>query len=324
LFCRLEWLTVCVMRINIRQSESEMQTLISPQIDCVFKAILASEENKTLLIHFLNAVLAPTLEQKIVSVTLLPPFNEREFSCDKITTIDVMAQDQNVHHYQIKIQMQISHELPSRMAYTWSELYRSQLIEGDSFTQLKPTILIWLLGDNLTATKQSLTFHHCFELHDQLNKVSLTDHCQIHTLELKKSNKDEIKNDIDYWSWLFSQNQGIDVEHLPSVITENPYMRQAMEIIKRFTQNEKERHIYQRQLDYQRVQADKRIAQARLEAKYNSLEVECNSLEAETDNLMAEIDTLKVETSSIQADLDKTLKRQRHLLLKLQQVETDS
>jgi hypothetical protein len=30
-------------------------------IDCVFKALLGSEENRSLLVHFLNAVLGPDL-----------------------------------------------------------------------------------------------------------------------------------------------------------------------------------------------------------------------------------------------------------------------
>jgi len=36
-----------------------MKHKINPTVDCVFKAILGSEENKNLLIHFLNAVLEP-------------------------------------------------------------------------------------------------------------------------------------------------------------------------------------------------------------------------------------------------------------------------
>jgi predicted transposase/invertase (TIGR01784 family) len=178
-----------------------MQTLINPQIDCVFKAILGTEENKVLLINFLNAVLAPTDDHKICGVTLLNPFNEKEFISDKLTIVDVMATDQNDHRYQIEIQMQVSHELSSRMAYTWSELYRSQLAEGDNFDQLKPVISIWLLGEDLAATKQSTASHHCFTIHDKRNNVSLTDHCQIHALELKKSHNSDIKEDIDYWYW---------------------------------------------------------------------------------------------------------------------------
>jgi len=35
-----------------------MRRPIDPKIDCVFKALLGSEENRNLLIHFLNAACA--------------------------------------------------------------------------------------------------------------------------------------------------------------------------------------------------------------------------------------------------------------------------
>ena len=36
-----------------------MQHPIDPKIDCVFKALLGAEDNRALLIHFLNALAAP-------------------------------------------------------------------------------------------------------------------------------------------------------------------------------------------------------------------------------------------------------------------------
>jgi hypothetical protein len=42
-----------------------MKHKINPIVDCVFKAILGAEENKNLLIHFLNAILEPEEDAKI-------------------------------------------------------------------------------------------------------------------------------------------------------------------------------------------------------------------------------------------------------------------
>jgi len=38
-----------------------MKHCIDPKIDCVFKALLGSEENHNLLMHFLNSILADDL-----------------------------------------------------------------------------------------------------------------------------------------------------------------------------------------------------------------------------------------------------------------------
>jgi hypothetical protein len=45
-----------------------MRHPIDPKIDCVFKALLGSEGNRRLLIHFLNAVLGPALPALVVEV----------------------------------------------------------------------------------------------------------------------------------------------------------------------------------------------------------------------------------------------------------------
>ena len=50
-----------------------MKHKINPTVDCVFKAILGSEENKNLLIHFLNAVLEP--DSKIKEIVLNNPLH---------------------------------------------------------------------------------------------------------------------------------------------------------------------------------------------------------------------------------------------------------
>jgi hypothetical protein len=42
-------------------------------VDCVFKALLGSDDNRALLIHFLNAVLVDDLPAPITEVEILNP-----------------------------------------------------------------------------------------------------------------------------------------------------------------------------------------------------------------------------------------------------------
>jgi len=62
-----------------------MRHAIDPKIDCVFKALLGTEANRALLIHFLNAILGPELPRPITWVEILNPYNEREFLTDKLS-----------------------------------------------------------------------------------------------------------------------------------------------------------------------------------------------------------------------------------------------
>lgn len=84
-----------------------MKKIIRPTIDCVFKAILGSNENKPLLINFLNAILGSEKGQAIKDVVILNPYNEKEFQDDKLSIIDIKATDETGAFHQIDVQISI-------------------------------------------------------------------------------------------------------------------------------------------------------------------------------------------------------------------------
>jgi hypothetical protein len=88
-----------------------MRHPIDPKVDCVFKALLGSEDNRALLIHFLNAVLVDDLPAPITEVEILNPYNERETFSDKLTIVDVKARDAARRLFQIEIQLLVFADL---------------------------------------------------------------------------------------------------------------------------------------------------------------------------------------------------------------------
>jgi len=102
-------------------SKASMKHRIDPKIDCVFKALLGSEENRNLLVHFLNAVLVEDLSAPITEAEILNPYNDKEFLDDKLSVVDVKAKDSDGRLYQIEIQLLTYRHLPERMVYTWCD-----------------------------------------------------------------------------------------------------------------------------------------------------------------------------------------------------------
>ena len=58
-----------------------MKHRIDPKIDCVFKALLGSVENRNLLVHFLNAVLVDDLTSPITALVIVQPTDPQIISC---------------------------------------------------------------------------------------------------------------------------------------------------------------------------------------------------------------------------------------------------
>nr|WP_172635735.1 Rpn family recombination-promoting nuclease/putative transposase [Desulfobacter postgatei] len=157
----------------------------------MFKALLGSEKNKNLLIHFLNAVTGLQGDETITDVVIMNPYNEREFMDDKLSIVDIKAKCQNDFKYQVEIQLAVYPALPSRIIYNWSTIYHSQLTKQQgNYIELKPVFSIWILDSPLF--KDAGTYHLKFRLHDSENNISLSDHLTIHLLQL--SLFDEHKN----------------------------------------------------------------------------------------------------------------------------------
>ena len=262
---------------------------ISPTVDCVFKSILGSEGNTNLLIDFLNGVLAP--ESPILDVEILNPYNEREFYSDKLTIVDVKAKDKNKTTYQIEIQLSVFPHLPERMLYTWSDIYRSQLQSGEEFAQLRPVISIWMLTPNLFP--ESPAFHHHFQLVDQENQKRFSEHCSIHLLELDKWQYSETLNREDQWLYFFKEAE--NWRELPEIIN-TPEMRQAMAVLKRFSEKEANYHLYQaRQNAIREEKTRQKLLEEALRGKEEALRGKEEALRREEEALRREEEALRRE-----------------------------
>ena len=202
-----------------------MKHRIDPKIDCVFKALLGSEENRNLLIHFLNAILANELSAPIATVDILNPYNDREFLDDKLSIVDVKAKDDKDQVYQVEIQLASYDYLPTRILYNWADIYSQQLKSGDEYLKLKSTYAIWLLGENLIQGDKN--YAHAYQMRNTKGQTFIN-HGGIWLLELKKFVAKRIKNDQQRWLQFFKKGDQFNDENALPDWMNTPEMRQAM------------------------------------------------------------------------------------------------
>ena len=226
-----------------------MKHRIDPTVDCVFKALLGSEQNKNLLVDFLNAVVAPSSGRRISTVEILNPYNEKEFFSDKLSIVDIKAKDKAGRIYQIEIQVSTYGALDARMSYVLCDLYTSQLDEEKNYGQLKPVIVIWVIPG--IFLQDSTSFHHHFQLYDSKHDVLLHDHLSLHVLELEKWNKVQVREQIDRWVKFLREGKSLDDENLPEYM-QTKEMRQAMDTLRQFSEKERNYHQYQARQNYLR------------------------------------------------------------------------
>ncbi len=260
-----------------------------------------------MLIHYLNSILNPRIP--ICHVDILNPYNEREFLTDKLTIVDVKAKDEEGIVYQLEIQLDIYPHLPERMLYTWANLYKTQLQAGKKFTELAPAISIWMLTGTMFSTDQA--YHHQFQAYDQQNKTLLSNHFSIHILELNKWEAKEVLSGEDQWLHFFK-----DAKHwfeLPENMN-TAEMRQAMAVLERFSEEERQYHLYQARENAIREELTK---QALLDEAYQKLD---KALEQKQEALEREQEAERQKQEALQRE-QETAKREQEIIKQKEKLE---
>ena len=193
--------------------------------DCFVRYFFTDKGGEKVLLDFINAVMISADMKTFKAVEILNSFNLKKHYNDKETIVDVKCITKNGTVVIIEVQLSGNSRFPERILYYWSANYSKLLKKGEEYEDLTPVISINLLNFNLN--KKSSNVHSCYMIYDTKNARLLTDHLQIHIIELKKFKfKDnDLKKDLNYWLGFFTTNNM--EEYMSEIVKEKPIMEEA-------------------------------------------------------------------------------------------------
>ena len=193
--------------------------------DCFVRYFFTDKGGEKVLLDFINAVMISADMKTFKAVEILNPFNLKKHYNDKETIVDVKCITKNGTVVIIEVQLSGNSRFPERILYYWAANYSKLLKKGEEYEDLTPVISINLLNFNLNKVNKNV--HSCYMIYDTKNKNLLTDHLQIHIIELKKFKfKDnDLKKDLNYWLGFFTTK---DMEaYMSEIVKEKPIMEEA-------------------------------------------------------------------------------------------------
>ena len=214
--------------------------------------------SETILLDFINSIMINVNMKTFRSVEILTPFNLKKNKNLKETIapkvgrrLDVKCITQNGSVVIIEIQLQGNSRFPERILYYWAANYSKLLKHGERYDELTPVISINLLNFNLDKTKN---IHSCYMLYEMNNKKLLTDHLQIHIIELKKFKKNSLSKDLNYWLKIFT-SKNLEVS-MSEIVKEKPIMEEVQKKYNNFVKSKlmmmeyekKEAYLYGNQI----------------------------------------------------------------------------
>lgn len=224
---------------------------IDPLVDFACKKLLGSPEHPAITLHFLNAVLG--CSPRITDVEILNPIIEKEFDEDKYSILDVRARNAAGERFNIEIQRTRPASLPERLTYYVAGQLVEQIGAGQGYSELRPSIGICILDALLFPRLPDL--HLDFRLLDAKHNQKLTDHLQVHLLELPKydppSDNVRIDDPIEQWCYFFRMAKGLTAEELSRRLPEAPF-NEATGVLQMISRDPDQRSLYEARLKFER------------------------------------------------------------------------
>ncbi|WP_297207847.1 Rpn family recombination-promoting nuclease/putative transposase [uncultured Brachyspira sp.] len=200
--------------------------------DYFVRYLFSDKGSEAILLDFINSTMLDAGMKTFRSVEILTPspkagrcLNYKENYEDKETITDVKCITQNGSVVIIEIQLQGNSRFPERILYYWASNYSKLLKQGEKYDDLTPVISINLLNFNLD---DSSNIHSCYMIYDTVNQRLLTDHLQIHIIELKKFKGDLLKPNLNCWLKFFTIKEKDNKEVIMSeIVKEKPIMEEV-------------------------------------------------------------------------------------------------
>ena len=191
--------------------------------DYFVRYLFSDKGSEVILLDFINSIMLDSEMKTFRAVEILNPFNYKENYEDKETIVDVKCITQNGTVVIIEIQLQGNSRFPERILYYWASNYSKLLKQGEKYDALTPVISINMLNFNLDDNE---SIHSCYMIYDSFNKRLLTDHLQIHIIELKKFRYDLLKPDLNCWLKFFTIKDNKEV-FMSELVKEKPIMEEV-------------------------------------------------------------------------------------------------
>lgn len=171
--------------------------------DYFIRYLFSHRGNENIALNFINAVFKDLDFETFKKIEILNPFNIAENYNEKESIVDIKATTETGITVLIEIQAKGNENFTKRTLYYWAYNYSSNLNRGSIYDELKAVVSINITNFILTDENK---VHSCYVLKELNNNKILTDHCQLHFIELPKFN---IKNITemeelhkDFISWI--------------------------------------------------------------------------------------------------------------------------
>ena len=215
---------------------------LNPRNDFAFKKLFGTEDNKDLLIRFLNAILELEGDEQINEVKFLNPDQAPRFWDGKRSIVDVLVTDQRGTYYVVEMQILHTPDFDKRVQYYAAKTYVDQLRTGEGYGKLCPVYFIAIADHVIFPEKEAYKSLHL--ICDRKTGSNDLNAFRFSFIELAKFKKtaDEIEGLEEQWLYFLKHAEELD--DVPSGLSDVT-IQKAFHILDSFGWSKEDKHQYE-------------------------------------------------------------------------------
>ncbi len=201
---------------------------IDPFTDFGFKWLFGTEDNKALLISFLNDLL--DIEYKIVDITYRNLEKLGLNIVDRKAVFDIFCTDEKNNNFIVELQRAKQKHFIDRSVYYTSFPIQEQSKRGDWDYELKKVYFVGILEFEMLGNTDNDNYLTKVQLCNTDTKDVFYDKLTYYYIEMPKFKKSEseLKNHLEYW--LYMLNNMRDLTHIPKTFENDKLINQAFNL----------------------------------------------------------------------------------------------
>ena len=204
--------------------------------DYFMRYMFAKEGHEHILLNLINAVRTDYNQEPFEEVKVLNTFNLKETVNDKQSIVDVRAITKSGETVLIEIQRVGNQSFVYRSLYYWAKGYISNLRNNEKYNDLKQVIVINILDFNLL--KDINKEHSCYVIKELETNHILTNHLEMHFLELPKylSSSSRLTDELYAWFYFLTIKEKREKmeEIMEMLVKKNPIMKEVYDEYNKF------------------------------------------------------------------------------------------
>ena len=222
----------------LKKSKNEIITIdnLNKKNDCFIRYLFSDEGNENIVLDFINGVMIDLNFQTFNNVVILNPFNLTKYLDGKESIVDVKCITEDNQTVIIEIQLQGNQYFIRRSLYYWANSYAANLKKSKKYDDLNPVISINIVDFNLTENKDKP--HSCYFIKEFDTNEILTNHFEMHFLELKKFNEQsKLYEPLSDWFKFLSIKENLE-DKMKVLVEKNPIMKEIYDKYNNFVKDD--------------------------------------------------------------------------------------